>query len=405
MGKQLPVMLYVGDYPVQTGFGVVGTNLIKTFKKHYDVHVMGVNFYGDYNELNEGLKVYPASLNGSDIWGKDRLGEIIAKVYPDVVFILNDPWIGRDYGEVITKLKEMNPNLKTKFYLYTPVDAKNVKQDFIDGLQVYDRVITYTDFGRRELENRPKGEGLKNVAVVPHGVDTKTFFKIFEKDKLKEHMRLSADDYIVLCLQRNQPRKRLDLTLYYFAEWVKRYNLPENVKLYYHGALQDFGIDILQWAEYLGIDNRIAISSPNIRPDRGLTPEQLNMVYNAADVFFTTTAAEGWCLPVAEAMAVGCPVIIPDHSALSEWPEGNAEYMKCYPFPTLSDRGLNTIHNVVDMESAIESLHRLYMDKRYREELGKAGEAHIRSSKFNWENIAKTFLKIMEETNEKRADK
>jgi glycosyltransferase involved in cell wall biosynthesis len=395
MGKQLPVMLYVGDYPVQTGFGVVGTNLIKTFKKHYDVHVLGVNYYGDYNELNEGLKVYPASLNGSDIWGKDRLGEIIAKVYPNVVFILNDPWIGRDYGEVITKLKEMNPNLKTKFYLYTPVDAENVKQDFIDGLQVYDRVITYTEFGRRELEVRKKGEGLKNVAVVPHGVDTRTFYKIPDKKTIKKNLGLKPDDYVVLCLQRNQPRKRIDLTMFYFAEWVKRYNLPESVKFYYHGALQDFGIDILQWAEYLGIDNRMAISSPNIRPDRGLTKEQLNLVYNSADVFFTTTAAEGWCLPVAEAMAVGCPVIIPSHSALAEWPNGNAEYMSCYPFPTLTDRGLNTVHHVTYMESAIHSLNKLYVDAQYRKNLGDAGEKHMKSPKFNWEAIANTFLDII----------
>lgn len=393
MARALPRMLYVGDFPVQTGFGVVSTNLIKVFKTLYDVHVLGVNYYGDYNPLIEGLKVYPATGGGSDIWGKERLGEMIAKVKPDVVFILNDPWIGRDYAQVIDELRKLNPGLKIKFMIYTPIDAENIKQDFVDGLKSYDKVITYTEFGRRELSDRPSG--LNDVAVIPHGVDSKSFFPLPNKQEIKKGMNLGVDDYIVLCLQRNQPRKRLDLTLYYFAEWVKRYNLPKNVRLYYHGALQDFGIDILQWADYLGIGDRIAISSPNIRPDAGLTVPQLNMVYNVADVFFTTTAAEGWCLPVAEAMAVKCPVIIPRHSALAEWPAGNAEYMECYPIPSLTDRGLNTIHHITEKESAINALHSLYTDREKRLKLGQDGYNHIKSSQFDWSVIANQFVEII----------
>jgi len=395
MGKNLPRMLYVGDFPVQTGFGVVSTNLIKTFKTMYDVHVLGVNYYGDYNPLIEGLKIYPASGGGSDIWGKERLGEIIAKVKPDIVFILNDPWIGRDYAETIDQMRKLNPKLKTKFMIYTPVDAENIKQDFIDGLKSYDSVITYTEFGKNELSRGEKG--LTDVKVIPHGVDFKSFYPIQDKKAIKRAMNLGEDDYIVLCLQRNQPRKRLDLTLYYFSEWVKRYNIPANVRFYYHGALQDFGIDILQWADYLGIGDRIAISSPNIRPDAGLTVEQLNMVYNVADVFFTTTAAEGWCLPVAEAMAVKCPAIIPRHSALAEWPEGNARYMECYPFPSLTDRGLNTIHHITEMESAIEALHEMYTNARKRRLLGESSYKHITQDKFNWTVIGTQFVEIIDE--------
>lgn len=393
MARALPRMLYVGDFPVQTGFGVVSTNLIKVFKTLYDVHVLGVNYYGDYSPLIEGLKVYPASGGGSDIWGKDRLAEMLVKIQPDVVFVLNDPWIGRDYAQVIDEIKKVNPGLKIKFIIYTPVDAENIKQDFVDGLRMYDKVITYTEFGRRELTQRK--EPLTDVAVIPHGVDTKSFFPVANKQEIKKSMNLGVDDYIVLCLQRNQPRKRIDLTMYYFAEWVKRYDLPKNVRFYYHGALQDFGIDILQWADYLDIGDRLAISSPNIRPDAGLTVQQLNMVYNVADVFFTTTAAEGWCLPVAEAMAVKCPVIIPRHSALAEWPAGNAEYMECYPFPSLTDRGLNTIHHITEKESAINALHSLYTDREKRLKLGQEGYNHIKSSQFDWSVIANQFVEII----------
>jgi glycosyltransferase involved in cell wall biosynthesis len=400
MGKAIPKMLFVGDFPIQTGFGVVATNLINTFKKHYEVHVLAVNFFGDYHPALDGLRVYPASGNGSDIWGKNRINELILKVSPDVVFILNDPWIAMDYATNFQALKAKNPRMKTKYIVYTPIDAENVKQDFVDGLKLYDKVITYTEFGRKQLTTEFSGQSslvYNDVSVVPHGVDTSIFHKVdMTRKQLREQMNLSEDDYVVLCLQRNQPRKRLDLTFYYFAEWVKRYSLPKNVKIYYHGALQDFGIDIVQWCEYLGIEDRLAISSPNIRPDAGLTPQQLNMVYNTADVFFTTTAAEGWCLPASEAMATGVPVILPRHSALAEWPEGNAHYMDVYKFPTLTDRGLNTIHHVTEMESAVEALHTVFLNETYRKNLGESGMRHITQNKFKWNVIAQQFVEIID---------
>ena len=392
MARTVPAkkkMLYVGDFPVQTGFGVVSNNLIATFRNEYDLHIMGVNYYGDYDPLCEGLRVYPATLGGSDVWGKERLEGMVRSIKPDVVFILNDCWIANDYMTILSEIKD----IPFKTVLYTPIDAENVKPDFAAGLVKFDAVVTYTNFGKEQLAKAD----VDNVHVVPHGIDRSTFQPInLPKGALRAQMRLKEDDYIVLCLQRNQPRKRLDLTFFYFAEWVKRYDLPMSVKIYYHGALQDFGIDIIQWCQYLGIEDRLVISSPNITASRGLTPDQLNLVYNNADVFFTTTAAEGWCLPVAEAMAVGTPVILPNHSALGEWPRPNAVYMECYPFPQLTDRGLNTIHHVTEMESAISALHRVYTDSALRAELGQRSLAHMRQSKFSWNVIGKQFVEIID---------
>lgn len=391
MGRIVPAkkkMLYVGDFPVQTGFGVVSKNLIATFRDEYELYILGVNYYGDYDPLCDGLRVYPASLGGSDVWGKERIESMVRSIQPDVIFILNDCWIANDYMTVLSQIKDIS----FKTVVYTPIDAENIKPDFAAGLKSFDAVVTYTEFGKEQLAK----VDVLDALVVPHGVDRSTFSPIkLPRAVLRKQMNLKEEDYIVLCLQRNQPRKRLDLTFFYFAEWVKRYNLPKSVKIYYHGALQDFGIDIIQWCQYLDIEDRLVISSPNITASKGLTPEQLNMVYNNADVFFTTTAAEGWCLPVAEAMAVGKPAILPNHSALGEWPRPNAMYMDCYPFPQLTDRGLNTIHHVTEMESAINALHTLYSNDTLREDLGKRAYEHMKQSKFSWSTIGKQFVEII----------
>lgn len=391
MARELPKMLYVGDFPVPTGFGIVSKNLISTFRKHYDVHVIGVNYFGDYDPLIEGLKVYPASAGGGEIYGFDKFLKLLTQLQPAVCFVLNDIWIAMDYNKQIVEYNKMFPDNKTQFVLYTPIDAENIKRDFIDQVTEFDHIVTYTEFGKEQLLI---GGMSKKIHVIPHGVDL-TKFRRMDKQSVKKAMKMGANDFIVLNVSRNQPRKRLDMFFFIFAEWVKRYNLPENVRTYYHGALQDYGIDILQWCEYLGIKNRLAISRPDLTPTNGLTDEQMNMVYNSADVFFTTSAAEGWGLPVAEAMAVGVPCVLPAHSALKEWPEGNALYADCYPFPSLTDRGLNTIHHLTEVDSAIEALHKLYTDAQLRQQLGEASYKHMQNPKFNWEVIAKQFMEII----------
>jgi hypothetical protein len=71
--------------------------------------------------------------------------------------------------------------------------------------------------------------------------------------------------------------------------------------------------------------------------------------------------------------------------------------MEIYPWPALTDRGLNTIHHVTEMESAIAALHKMYTDKQYRLELGQRGFEHMTQKKFNWDVIARQFVEIIDE--------
>jgi glycosyltransferase involved in cell wall biosynthesis len=390
MSRKVQKMLYVGDFPVPTGFGVVSKNLVSHFKKHYDMHIIGINYYGDYDPEIEGLKVYPASAGNGDVFGVDKFFQILQQVRPDVCFILNDVWIGMEYGAKIKEFKTDNPEAKTMFVLYTPIDAENIKPMFVEGISPYDKVITYTNFGKTQLE---LGGYKGKIDVVPHGVDT-SVFKPMDKKEVRKAMNIGVDDYIVLNVSRNQPRKKLDLFFFIFSEWVKRYNLPPNVRCYYHGALRDVGIDIMQWVEYLGIQDRLVISNPNLTANRGLSEQSMNMVYNSADVFFTTTAAEGWGLPIAEAMSTGVPAILPNHSALPEWTAGKAQFVPVYPFPSLADRGLNTIHHIINVDEAVKSLQFMYANEEARKNLGRDSYKHMTRGEFNWKNIAARFMEI-----------
>ncbi len=98
-------------------------------------------------------------------------------------------------------------------------------------------------------------------------------------------------------------------------------------------------------------------------------------------------------LPLAEAMATKTASLVPNHSALSEWPNGAVHYISA-PNIYVATNGLNTIHFVPDKESAIDGLHKLYTDDMYRNALAEKAYHHMQQEQFNWKVIAHRFMDI-----------
>ncbi len=57
---------------------------------------------------------------------------------------------------------------------------------------------------------------------------------------------------------------------------------------------------------------------------QGLPQEDMPLLYSAADCLLTASLYEGYCLPVAEALACGCPVIAANRTAIPEAAHGKA---------------------------------------------------------------------------------
>ncbi len=282
-----PKMLAIGDFPVKTGFGTVMANLLPYWRNHFDIYILGVNYFGDWTPEVAEYKIWPASGNGGDIYGISKLVGFASQVNPDVIFILNDPWVLAEYMKAVKKYKEEHPNVKV--FVYTPVDAPNINEKFVKPLNIVDTVITYTEFGRSEL----LFSGLETKhAVIPHGVDN-VAYKPIPKIEAKSKLGIPLDNYVILTNNRNQPRKSLDTTVQYIAEWIKRDNLPLTVRWYFHGALMDEGWDIVNLVAWYGIQNRLIVSAMNLSAANTLPLEHMQIMNSAADVFFTTTKAEG----------------------------------------------------------------------------------------------------------------
>lgn len=384
LGPGRPRLLWIGDAAAQTGFATVTHSVLKHLHAEWDVVVSGINYHGQPHDYP--YTIQPARRR-SDLWGIDDFANLCQELQPAVVLINNDWWNVARFMDCVPQCPVI---------AYMPVDGKNLSADSVDRLNLLDTAIWYTDFGRLEAEQA----GYAGVScVIPHGVDHRLYEPLSRQLARRQlGLRLAPDAFVVGNVNRNQPRKRLDLTLQYFAEWVERFAIT-NAYLCLHCAQEDIGWDLSQLANYFGIAERVVFSGPaSLGQEFPLA--NMPLVYNAFDVQVTTTAGEGWGLTTMEGMMCGVPQIVPHWSALAEWPQ----HVAAIPCSTqLVNPGLNTVGGVPDKEVFIQTLHALYSHPRRRRQLGERGREHVSQSCFRWDAVAARFHAVFQQAVQRQA--
>lgn len=386
--KDKPKLLYIGDAVQKTGFARVTHGILDHLKYTWDVTVLGINYNGDPHTYD--YPIYPAaSLKPGlyDWFGAQRLPGIIDKVKPDILLILQDFW------NIAYYLDEVLQQYSTPTVAYIPVDSRNMRQDWVASLNQLDMAIFYTEFGRHEATRH----GLTTESqVIPHGVDLHMFHPAdkVELRKILGFPEYLYDAYIVGNVGRNAPRKRLDLTVMYFAEWIKRYGIEDAWLLFLCWRDDPDGWNLPQLGLEFGIPEGKMIFWEESPGYGSAKDEYMAYVYSAMDLHVSTTAGEGWGLPQMEAMACGVPNIVPDWSALGEWATSAAYPIQC-SVPYASTRHWNTLLAAPDKEPFVEALQLFYTDEEQRKRFSELGLELVANERFRWKNVADRFDKAL----------
>lgn len=393
-------VLFVGDSPtVNTGFSRCTREVCnELINSGHSVSVLGMGYAGDPHQFP--YPIYPC-VNRYDkctsYGGEERLPIMISRLNPDVVVILQDPWNIGPYFDQLDRVKELCDSENIPFTIppivgWIAVDSKNQKGKPLNRLA---HLVVWTRFAGEELV---KGGYKGDYSIVPLGVDTNLFYP---RDKQKSRQEIFGDSipldaYIVGVVGRNQPRKRLDLTIEYFAEWVRQYEI-DNAYLYLHVApTGERSCDIRSLITYHGLKGRVIINEPEVGygNDESLMP----IIYSCLDVHMTQSQAEGWHLPTLEAMACGVPCLVPDHSCFGEdgWCGKDVVKVKCSG--TAITAPLNgypyTIGSVPDKEDTIKWLQWFYTGLGMRLTYGSIGLNLAQS--LTWERTARAFRECLE---------
>ena len=384
-------LLWCGDIVAMTGFSRVTENVISRLKDDFEIVVLGNNWWGDPTPLQEEYKMYPSSNRHQTApFGEQRIREIVEREQPDVVFTINDMWI---INEQYRQIQDLHKQGKFKFVGYAPMDSYGWIGCLDETANDWDAIISYTEFGAHEFV---KGGIYKPIAVIPHGVTPGQFYPM-DRNECRRKLGLKEDIFIVFNGNRNQFRKRQDITIKAFAKFAV--NKPE-AQLYLHMGLKDQGWDLMgvfaREMSKVGLDpnGRIIMTTQSDGPPN-VSVEMLNTIYNACDVGVNTCKGEGWGLVNFEHAACGVPQVVPDHTSCKEIFEGYGELIRCDHVDV--DTNYAREMPCPSSDHLAEILEDLYHDRTYREHVGERCRERVMDTQFSWDTVASQFGGIFEE--------
>jgi glycosyltransferase involved in cell wall biosynthesis len=387
-------VLWIGDGGCHTGFArvthAIGDRLVE---RGHDVSCLATNFTGDHFDTKVKLYV-PNSKVREDVYGKSRFVEMLAKVEPDVVVMLNDANI------ILDQLYD-NPWDTEKILLryrpilsYIPVDGHN-RPPAWDLVSKISEPVAMSKFGQEQLPGS---------SLVYHGVDTDLFYPVSvkqpattstgvvvtSKKEAKQALGYSPDSFLVLRVDRNSGRKD------YAASWkalvpvMKRHS---DIIVHFHCKVNDsFGTELESvFARDPETQNRF-FTPQFLSGSMGFAQPDLNVLYNAADLFISNSRGEGFGLTLAEALACEVPVIAQNISAIPEvvGPGGVlVDPERELTVPSGEDQWLS------DIGAFSDAIEHLYTAGGVRRKLGQAGREHVVKS-FSWDAAADRFHDFIE---------
>jgi len=378
-------ILWYGDACSNTGFARVTHSVLDHLSKEHEVVVLGINYTGDPHSYP--YKIYPATtLHCSDRFGLPRIPEILQKEKPDIFICLQDIWVCNQVWERCEFLKD---TLKFKFVCYFPIDSESYFDDMLRNIPKWDLAITFTvECAQRILKHKISASRL---GVLPHGVDTGKFSPM-PREEARKALSLPEDKFIVFNGNRNQPRKRIDLTLQAFAKFAA--DKPDTM-LYLHMGAKDMGWDIIplfnrMMAMYdLDPAKRLVVTSLEMNYLDAPSDSLLNTIYNACDVGINTADGEGWGLVSFEHASCRKPQVVPKHTAcLDIWDEAA---MTTDIATWVIDKDLGVERGLIDIDSAVKNLNELYYDKNTYDEVAAACFAVTQRPEYRWESVAAGF--------------
>lgn len=283
-------------------------------------------------------------------FGSWNFENIVLDCMPDIVIAIRDHW----YDKFILD----SPLAKYYKVILSPtVDSAPQKADWLDTFQKVDALSFYTQWSEDWIRTQYNQPNI--VSHIPPGPNPE--YHPIDQNTSRRKLGLPEGNKILLTVMRNQGRKMYPYLFEAFAGLKDK-----STFLYCHTHFEDRGWDLPKLIAQNGITNRVYfsykckgcfdISSDILKSNSkcnkcnstkeicsvqdGANNEDLNYIYNSANLYIQWANSEGFGLPLIEAAATGLKIITVDFSA----PEDIATKTISYPIAPLSlNREMGTL--------------------------------------------------------------
>tara|TARA_B100001769_G_scaffold143880_1_gene112665 strand:+ start:158 stop:1546 length:1389 start_codon:yes stop_codon:yes gene_type:complete len=316
------ILLLSDDLRMSSGIGTMSKEFVLGTAHHYDwVQIGGAIKHpenGKVVDMNESirnetgvkdanLKIYPVDGYGSP----ELLRQIMGIENPDAIMHYTDP---RFWGWLYEMEHEVRQEMPIFYYnIWDDWPAPQYNENFYECSDLIMNISKQTVAIVKEVSKRkPRTDW--DCTYIPHGISEKYFYPISvfdEEYKQVESMKKQLTDdnieFIVFYNNRNIRRKMTGDVIMAFKTFCDTLTEEEKNKcglLMHTQPIDENGTDLPALIKAMCPELKIYFS------DRKLEPNQLNWLYNMADVTINIASNEGFGLGTCESLMAGTPIIV-----------------------------------------------------------------------------------------------
>lgn len=342
----------IGDIQAETGLGQSMRILAGIIKKGgIPFEIRQTNLHGDLE-------------HNDNTWAH----KLVEKVKYDVNIIhwIPETWAA-DYNEADNSLFDYRYNIA--YWLW---ELEDFPDRWLPGIRTVDEIWTPSEF----ISNSIRKKTDKPVITIPYAIEMKRegyldrkYFSLPE-DKL---LFLTMYDFISIS-ERKNPEAVIDA-------YMKAFPVGDS-----HVENDMVGIVIkvnhAEEKKLVELKNKLKNYKNVYFITKNLTRLEVDSLLNMCDILVSLHRSEGFGLPLAEAMALGKPVIATNWSASIEFMnEENAclvDYRLIKLKKTIGPYEKGNYWADADTSHAAYYMKKLWEDKEYRELIGKNAENHVK---------------------------
>ena len=277
---------------------------------------------------------------------------------------------------------------------------KYQKKEYIQILNTFfDGIITFTPYWEQIAIKLGITKPLYNF---PHGFDYNLYYPI-PQNIARLYYNYNDDDFIILNLNRNQPRKRWDISIIAWANFLvmcyNKFKKISNLKLVvgtqingYWDLMEIFYNEIrfteIPWED--AKDTIVKIDNPQQLSDR-----DINILYNSCDIGLNTADGEGFGLCTFEGLGVGKPQVASYLGGMIEFLSDDYSFKiepKSYIYLDHKSVGIGGKAELISPYECAEIFFKYYMDRNLLKKHGENARKHILTH-YRWETLVEYFYK------------
>jgi glycosyltransferase involved in cell wall biosynthesis len=280
----------------------------------------------------------------------------------------------------------------------------------------FDGIIAFTPYWSKMARSLGIKETLP-IYYFPHGFDSDLYYPI-PTEIARVYHSLNQEAFLILNLNRNQPRKRWDHTMMVMADLMERHQALIKSKSGAAGASNASSIrplqlvigtqangffdmlDILEHELSLrGLPKTLIPEYVFFLPNaQMLSDRDINVLYNACDVGLNTCDGEGFGLCQFEHLALKKPQVAPNVGGFREFltPQNSilVEPKWRYYVDTVRD-GIGGMAEIGDLKDYADGLWKYYQNPLLAKKHGLRGRDDILHH-YRWESMVDVFYDILQ---------